>query len=237
MKRIACMISFIAPLPGVTIIIDPGHGGIYSGTSNSEQHLVEKEVSLELALSLADRLRANGHTVILTRETDTELDKNDLIADLTKRAQFTTDHKADLFVSLHLNGSPNKANAGFEVYVPYEDQYPIKSYALASAIHYDLSHEIEPCFGGGSLGNLNALDKGIKASRFNVLKKATCPAVLIELAFLTHDETAQKLKTNAYKDLLVAGVYKGIMRYLLSKKASKVSTDIQPQRLQGKSKN
>jgi len=210
-------------LQAVTIVIDPGHGGKYIGTANDAEKLVEKHLTLEVAKLLADKLRSNGHTVILTRETDSELDKDDLIADLTKRAQMTVDHKADLFVSLHFNGSVNTNRVGFEVYVPYEAQYPIKSYSLASAIHYDISHEIEPYWHGGSLGNLNALDGGIKASRFNVLKKAQCPAVLVELAFLTHEETAKKLKSAVHKDILVTGVYKGIERYLIHQKASKCS--------------
>ncbi len=204
----------VAVLQAATIVLDPGHGGKYIGTANDAEQLVEKHLTLEVAKLLAEKLRANGHTVILTRETDTELDKDDLIADLTKRAQMTVDHNADLFVSLHFNGSLNQHSVGFEVYVPYEALYPIKSYSLASAIHYDISHEIEPYWHGGSLGNLNALDGGIKASRFNVIKKAQCPAVLVELAYLTHEETAKKLKSDVHKDILVTGVYKGIERYL-----------------------
>ncbi len=213
----------VTMLQAATIVLDPGHGGKYVGTSNKTYHLVEKNLSLEIAQQLAERLRSKKHTVILTRETDTELDKDDLIADLTKRAQMSTG--ADLFVSLHFNGSESKHREGFEVYVPYEAQYPIKSYALASALHYDMSHEIEPYFHGGTLGNLNFRDGGIRASRFNILKKATCPAVLVELAFLSHYETAKKLTTDEYKGSLVTAVYKGIERYLTheSQKASRCS--------------
>lgn len=214
MKKLFFLLTFALSLSGATIVLDPGHGGKYIGTCNDEENLVEKFLTLEVTLSLADRLKALGHKVVLTRTTDTELDKDDLIVDLTKRAALTSEHAADLFLSIHFNGSLNKQSVGFEVYVPYEDKYPMKSYALASAIHYDLSHEIEPVFFGGSLGNLNVLDRGIKASRFNVLKKAACPAVLVECAYLTHAETAKKLKTDEYKDQLVCAIEKGVQRYL-----------------------
>ncbi len=227
MKRLLVVsMLHVMVLQSATIVLDPGHGGKYVGTANDAEQLVEKHLSLEIAKQLAERLRSNKHTVILTRETDVALD-DDLITDLTKRAQVATDSKADLFVSLHFNGSTNKNRVGFEVYVPYESQYPIKCYSLASALHYDISHEIEPYFHGGSLGNLNALDGGIKASRFNVIKKATCPAVLVELAYLTNEESAKKLKTDVFKDILVTAVYKGIERYL-THSTQKVSTCSRP---------
>ncbi len=206
-----------------TIVIDPGHGGKYIGTANTAAGLVEKNLALDVAVRLARKLTLRGYTVILTRDTDTELDKDTLIADLTKRAQIAADHTADLFVSLHFNGSRNPRSAGFEIYVPFEDKYPIKSYCLASALHYHISHEVSPHWRGGSLGNLNALDGGIKASRFNVIKKATCPAVLVELAYLTNEETANKLKTDQFKDILVDGVSKGIERYIRQQRASTCS--------------
>ena len=66
------------------------------------------------------------------------------------RAEFARTYKADIFISLHLNCSVNKGIGGYEVYVPYESQYPIRSYALASSLHYELSHKIKPVFGGGT---------------------------------------------------------------------------------------
>ena len=198
-----------------TIVIDPGHGGKYVGAVNQSPKIVEKDMALLLSLSLADKLRAKGHTVILTRETDVALDETDQIKDLYKRAQKTTDHKADIFISLHLNSTADTRVSGYEVYVPYEEQFPLKSYLLASAIHYDISHDIPPHFGGGNLGNLNSLDKGIRASKFNVLIKATCPAVLIELGYLTHPGTAEKLLQKEYQELLVTAIYKGILRYFV----------------------
>lgn len=203
-----------------TIVIDPGHGGPYSGTVSASGSIIEKNMVLTLAQKLAERLRERGYTVYLTRDSDEVLDKDHLMNDLKKRAQMTTDYQADLFISLHLNGSSNKNICGYEVYVPYEDKFPIKSYSLAGAVHYELSHKLEPRFGGGTLGNLNAIDRGIRASRFNVIKKATCPAVLVELAYLSHPGSAQKLLSSEYKDKLVDALYCGVRRYLIHAKKS-----------------
>ncbi len=220
MKKLLYLAVLLVAMPAqatYTIIIDPGHGGPRCGTSSPSKKIIEKEAALEIALALAKQLREKGHTVILTRETDRALDEHNLMDDLKKRAQMTTDYKADIFLSIHLNGSFNKSSRGFEVYVPYEDKYPIKSYALAAAIHYDLSHEVEPEFGGGNLGNLNSLDRGIKASRFNVIKRATCPAVLAELAYISNPATEEKLLKEGY-GLYVTALYKGINRYIVHNK-------------------
>ena len=64
---------------------------------------------------------------------------------------------------------------------------------LRVLLHYDMSHEVKPEFGGGNLGNINHLDAGIRASKFNVLMHSVCPSVLVELAYLSHPETEQQL--------------------------------------------
>ena len=197
------------------IILDPGHGGVYTGQVSNTGKLIEKNVALDIAKRVAQLLRKRGYTVILTRTTDTELDKKDLLRDLALRAEMTRTYKADILVSLHLNGSKNKKIRGYEVYVPYESKHPIRSYKLASALHYEMSRAVTPVFGGGSLGNLNNIDYGIRASKFNVLVKAHCPAALVELDYLTHPESEKKLMTEAYRDELARAVYRGIRRYFL----------------------
>lgn len=201
-----------------TIVIDPGHGGPYIGAASLSQKVVEKHLALEIAHLLAERLRAKGYNVILTRTGDYALDPHDLINDLKKRAYVARDAKAAVFVSLHLNSSVRNSERGYMLFVPYEDKYPLKSYALASAIHYDLSHGVKPEFGAGTLGNVNMIDSGIRASKFNVLVHSVCPTVLVELAYLSHPETEKQLLTKAYKDTLVHALYSGIRRYLINER-------------------
>ncbi len=198
-----------------TIVIDPGHGGPYSGAVSPSERVVEKNAVLELALLLAEKLKEKGYNVVLTRTGDYALDPKDLISDLKKRAHITQEVKADILVSLHLNSSPSKKERGYMLFVPYEDKFPLKSYALAGALHYDLSHEVTPEFGGGNLGNVNRLDAGIRAAKFNVLMHSVCPSVLVELAYLSHPETEQQLLTKEYKEHLVKALYSGIRRYVI----------------------
>lgn len=197
------------------IVLDPGHGGIYTGTVGKIPGAIEKDLVLAVAKRLKNRLQKKGYDVYLTRESDTALDRINLISDLSKRALFSDEKKAELFVSLHVNGCSNKNMQGFELYVPYEAKYPLRSYRLASALHYDLSHKIKPDFSSGTLGNLNILDKGIRASRFNVLMKVNSPAVLVELGYLSHVPSARQLCDSGYQELLADALYCGIRRYMI----------------------
>ena len=103
-----------------------------------------------------------------------------------------------------------KGVRGYEIYVPYESKYPVRSYRFASCLHYEISHRVEPVFGGGSLGNLNNIDHGIRASKFNVLMRAQCPAVIVELDYLTNAQSEALIQSSDYRDTLAHAVYCGI---------------------------
>ena len=59
------------PLAGKVIAVDPGHGGIDGGSSHG--NLREKSITLYLSQVLARELQSQGATVVLTRESDTDL--------------------------------------------------------------------------------------------------------------------------------------------------------------------
>ena len=82
------------PLSIKTIVIDPGHGGEPGATA--ESGLTEKEITLDVALRLRRILGQSPFEVLLTRETDRRLS-------LDQRVAFANEHKADLFLSIHVN--------------------------------------------------------------------------------------------------------------------------------------
>ncbi len=60
-------------LEGVTIILDPGHGGIDGGTvypANPPHEIIEKDIVLPLSLEVKAGLEALGANVVMTRDTD-----------------------------------------------------------------------------------------------------------------------------------------------------------------------
>jgi N-acetylmuramoyl-L-alanine amidase len=106
--------AFAAPKPvierGFRLVIDPGHGGENHGC-HAHGH-DEKVLTLMLAQSLAGRVvELMPHAeVVLTREIDETLH-------LSQRVAFANACKADLFLSLHCNASPNADQSGFETFL------------------------------------------------------------------------------------------------------------------------
>jgi N-acetylmuramoyl-L-alanine amidase len=97
------------PLVGNPLVmIDPGHGGYDPGTQ-SGSGILEKDLALSIARQLADALRARGVRAQMTRDTDEFIS----LPERTRRANLAD---ADLFVSIHLNSSPNPETTGIEVY-------------------------------------------------------------------------------------------------------------------------
>jgi len=94
--------------PHRVVVIDPGHGGRDPGTE-SAGGVAEKDVALRIALLTHDALEARGISEPLTRSDDRFLT-------LAERTQFANRMNADLFVSIHLNSSPDPRTSGIEVY-------------------------------------------------------------------------------------------------------------------------
>lgn len=90
------------------VMIDPGHGGYDPGTQSSAGAL-EKDLALQIATRLKAALETRGIRAELTRSTD-------VFISLAERTRIANSAGADLFVSIHLNSSPNTDTTGIEVY-------------------------------------------------------------------------------------------------------------------------
>jgi N-acetylmuramoyl-L-alanine amidase len=90
------------------VMIDPGHGGYDPGTQSADG-IMEKDLALQIAMRLKAALEARGIRAELTRSTD-------VFISLAERTRIANSAGADLFVSVHLNSSPNTDTTGIEVY-------------------------------------------------------------------------------------------------------------------------
>ena len=93
-----------------TVVIDPGHGGKDPGTHGASVN--EKDVVLKISLKVGSYIERNypGVKVIYTR-------KDDRYMPLDERAMLANKHKADVFICIHANASPNATAYGTETYV------------------------------------------------------------------------------------------------------------------------
>ena len=203
-----------APLwkhPLKTILIDPGHGGKDQGAPGTGG-LLEKNITLSIACKLAVKLRKCGFRVFMTRIHDRQLT-------LQQRVAMCEQLKPDLFVSIHCNAVGNKKTQGIETYAATpqgaastSDSKPVAQFSAGNSFNrnnYRLAYEIQK----NLLTETRAADRGVRHARFFVIRNATCPSVLIETGFLTHQKEGRLLNTPVYQDRIVEGICRGITSY------------------------
>lgn len=186
------------PLLNKIVVLDPGHGGIYSG--GVHYGLRESDINLAVALKVRKRLARLGAKVIMTRKRDVNLapEGSTLDADLQARVDVAKNAGADIFVSLHVDDVPNINLKGVTSYFPEG-----RSSGLASAIQTSLVNEI--C----------VVDNGVSPANFYVLVHNDVPSALIEMGYLSNPAEALRLMNNSYQNLLARGIAKGILNYFL----------------------
>ncbi|MFC4075376.1 N-acetylmuramoyl-L-alanine amidase CwlD [Salinithrix halophila] len=190
------------PLTGRLIVIDPGHGG-RDGGAVSATGLLEKNVSLAIALSLRDYLQEAGAMVIMTRETDRDLAdehvKSRKSQDLIRRAELVKKSRADAFISIHLNAIPSPRWKGAQTFY-----YPTleANKKLAVAIQSELKRNLE---------NTKRLAR--HSGEVYIMRTSPIPSALVEVGFLSNPEEAEMLRNTSYQKKLAAAIYHGIMLY------------------------
>ncbi len=96
------------PYSGITVMLDPGHGGVETGSYTGDAS--EKEINLAVAEKLRDLLRAQGVNVLMTRDSDSYLSAEE-------RVELAKEQKPDLFLSIHCNSFESDASVnGIETY-------------------------------------------------------------------------------------------------------------------------
>lgn len=213
-----------------TVFIDPGHGGRDPGTGHNG--IVERNISLDVALTLGRLLTANGLEVVYSRNRDTSLK----LSERTRKANRT---RADLFVSIHVNASESSSANGIETY--YLDLASNTQAARVAALEnagsdrrlgdmqnmladvmlnakVDESRRLASDIQRLAIHRLKRRDyqtrsNGVKSAPFHVLIGAQMPAVLVEIGYCTNREEAANLADPKYRKALAEGLAEGILAY------------------------
>ncbi|HSI66852.1 MAG TPA: SH3 domain-containing protein [Planococcus sp. (in: firmicutes)] len=175
-------------LSGVTIVLDPGHGGNDGGTVGARNSL-EKELTLSTAELLSHHLRSAGAEVTLTRESD-------VYVDLRRRVAVSHQAGADAFISIHYDANEDASVQGFTSY--YTNSYQEQ---LAQSINQGLA------------GKLALRDRGVQQGNYLVLRENQHPAVLVELGFLSNYNEERIVTTEQFRNQAALGLYTGIINY------------------------
>lgn len=217
-------------------MVDPGHGGHDPGT-HSADGLLEKDLALQIGRRLADALNRRGIKPIMTRDSD-------LYLTLAQRTAMANHSGAELFVSVHLNWSPNPRTAGMEVYYLNNttDRATIRLARMENAadngptpldpsLNYilsDLQQQYKATESAllaqvmeeQTMGALRAAfgggfaALGAKRGPFYVLVGPKIPAVLVECGFLSNSAEAQRLASPDYQEVMADALAASLVHYL-----------------------
>jgi len=227
--------------PGVQrmkkVVIDAGHGGIETGAKGKLGNL-EKDVTLSIALKLKALIEKNmAFQVVLTRDRDMDVS-------VETRSAIANNQKADVFISIHTNGSRLKAAEGSETFflstgettdeetrrLAYlennssrlEDHMDKTSEQDVKMILWDMaqtayirqSSRLAEMIQAELNSLLGTRNRGIKQAPFKILTGVACPAVLIEAAFISNPGEERKLASERFQMSVAEAIYRGLAKYL-----------------------
>jgi len=219
-----------------TIVIDPGHGGLEVGAKGKFGAL-EKDITLAISLKLKALIEKNlAFHVELTRDRDIDVS-------LENRAAIANTHRAELFISIHANGSYRHNANGSETFflslnatdeearrLAYlennsadldkplapenEDDIKMILWDMAQSAYLKQSQRLAEIIQDELNSLLGTKDRGIKQAPFKVLTGVACPAVLVESAFISNPQEERDLVREAFQDNVARAIYRGLVRYI-----------------------
>ena len=210
--------------PRPVIVLDPGHGGIDSGTHAPGGGEAEKTLVLDFALMLRDKLDKTGkYRVVMTRSDDS-------FVALADRVRFARSRNAQLFISVHCDALARGDGEaeGATVYTLSDHASDAEAGRLADAENradvisgVDLSVEPDDIAGilidlaqretkafslqfakhvVGELKNAARMHKHpLKSAGFRVLKAPDVPSVLIELGYVSSRKDLKQMMSENWR--------------------------------------
>ncbi len=215
----------------VDVVLDPGHGGDDLG-AQGYAGLLEKDVTLSVALLTKRILQENGLSVALTRHGDDFLP-------LSERTRIANQRKGAVFVSIHANASVRGTNRGVETYVLDGEQSANTkllvqrengnegsdlAFLLSDVIQREkrpeaqrLAKQVHPLIVSKlQSAGFVAPDLGVKKGPFFVLVGSHMPSILVEIGFIDHPAEGREMGREKYRKAVAEALAEGISEYLKS---------------------
>ncbi len=214
------------------VVIDAGHGGHDTGTIGPNG-LMEKDLVLDIALRLGKLITKQlGAEVIYTRSAD-------VFIPLEQRTKIANNAKADLFISIHANSSPEPRASGVETFyfnltsdrvgldlATRENATALSSISdLNDLLHKavlenkleesrEFAQKVQSALWSSSLKiDSQSRDRGVRQAPFVVLIGATMPSILAEVGFVSNPHDERLLKRSDERQKIAEGLLKGISQY------------------------
>ncbi|MCM3691773.1 cell wall-binding repeat-containing protein [Neobacillus niacini] len=206
------------------VVIDPGHGGKFTGTcgytKESGKDLCERDVNLSVGLKVREVLKSSGIKVFMTRDADVGFASNsgdDLKARTNLANGFVKGNNDNsIFISIHHNASPTSPYVkGYETYYyDYHNLDPMYPYDPLQVKYLNDSKRFAEVIHPTVVNALGLMDRKIHNDQsFYVIRNTQMPSVLVELGYMTNREEESRIKTTAYQQQAAQALANSIISY------------------------
>lgn len=173
------------------VVIDAGHGGTDVGATGGG--IYEKNITLDVSKRVESILKQRGYQVLMTRP-------DDKFVSLQDRVTISENYSPNIFVSIHVNSSVRPEITGVETH--YYHQY---SMSLAQTVHSAFASAVQ------------SPNRGLFKSKFYVINHTTCPAILVEIGFISNANERAQLVSEKRKQATAKSIADGIDNYFKQK--------------------
>jgi N-acetylmuramoyl-L-alanine amidase len=156
----------------IKVVIDAGHGGKDTGAQTNS--VLEKQIVADVSAQLKELCTDKNIEIILLRTEDEFMSLQERVAKIEALSP-------DLVISLHANYSKNRDRNGVEVYVA-DNEYTMRSSFFGTKILESFKRK-------------DFKTSDLKSANFFLLKNLKCPAVTVELGFLSNSEDMKYLNS------------------------------------------
>ena len=169
------------------VVIDAGHGGSDAGAIGGG--IYEKDITLDVSKRVEEILKKKGYQVLMTRDDDTYVSLQDRVA-------ISENFAPDIFVSIHVNSSVRPEITGVETHYYHQE-----SMSLAQTVHSSFASSVQ------------SPNRGLFKSKFYVINHTTCPAILVEIGFISNSGEREQLIGSKRKQATAKSIAEGIDNY------------------------
>lgn len=184
-------------LSGITVMVDPGHGGTETGTYGPlGLDYPEKTINLQTALKLKTELEMRGARVLMTRTSDTTLS-------LAERLAASRNAKPDMFISVHANSMEDNVDIS-------------KTYGFSAFYREAVARQLCEMVYNKVLNTLNRNAKGMDRKNFYVIRGTWTPSVLVETGFVPNPDEFEWLTDGTGQSEMARSIAEAVSEYFNS---------------------
>ncbi len=181
------------PLKGITVFVDPGHGGEEKG-SVGPSRVPEKDINLYISRYLTEYLKRAGAIVIMSRNDDRKVPLYD-------RVKMAKNNNAIISLSIHSNALPNG-------YDPYENH--------GTEVHYynENAKQLADIIKNNLVYDVHLKDNGVRKSSFALNRSTNPVSVLVEVAYMINPQEYILLKSPEFQENVAKSIKKSLEQYI-----------------------